>query len=267
VLIAPDGLVLTNSHVVEGARRLEVGLTDGRRLGATLVGADPATDLAVIRAGESGLPSATLGDSAGLRVGQLVVAIGNPLGFESTVSAGVVSALGRTFRSRTGRLIDNVIQTDVALNPGNSGGPLVDSRGRVVGINTATIAMAQGLSFAVPINTAKWVGAQLIREGRVRRAWLGVAGRERVVDRRLARAHRLTAERAVELVSVEGGSPAAAAGLREGDLVVALDGHPVEAVDDMHRLLAGWPIGRPVRVGVLRGAEHLDLLAVPGDAP
>jgi S1-C subfamily serine protease len=265
VVITPDGYVLTNSHVVHGARHLEVTITDGHSAGASLVGDDPATDLAVIRVGSSGLPVAALGSSASLRVGQLVIAIGNPFGFQSTVSAGVVSALGRALRSKTGRLIENVIQTDVALNPGNSGGPLVDSRGRVVGINTAVIAMAQGISFAIPIDTAKWVVSELLTRGRVRRAHLGFAGQHRPLDRRLARVHRLSALRTVEIVSIEPGSPAARAGLRERDLLVAVDNRPIESVDDVHRILATWPPGGSITLRVLRGQERLEVAVTPAD--
>src|SRR6266704_1244368 len=243
VIIASDGYVLTNSHVVHAASDLEVSLTDGRRFAATLTGDDPATDLAVIRVDAPALPAAHLGESARLRVGQLVIAIGNPFGFESTVSAGVVSALGRSLRSTTGRLIDNIIQTDVALNPGNSGGPLVDSRGLVIGINTAIFAMAQGISFAIPIDTATSVIPQLLARGRVVRAYLGFGGQSRPVDRRLARALGLPGERAVEVMNVEPNSPAAAAGLRSRDLVIAIDTRPVETVDDVHRLLAPDAIG------------------------
>lgn len=267
VVIAPDGYVLTNSHVVSGATRLAVTLTDGRTLGATLVGDDPATDLAVVRVDAGGLPHAPFGDSDRLRVGQLVIAIGNPFGFQSTVSAGVVSALGRSLRGRTGRLIEDVIQTDVGLNPGNSGGPLVDSRGRVVGINTAVFAMAQGISFAVPIGTAKRVVPELISRGRVHRAWLGLGGRQRPLDRRLARAHGLALETAVEVLAVEPGGPAAGAGLREGDLIAAVEGRPVESVDDLHRFLAAWPVGRPATLTVLRGRDRLDVAVVPAGAP
>jgi S1-C subfamily serine protease len=265
VIIAPDGYALTNSHVVGGASRLEATLTDGRTLGARLVGDDPATDLAVIRLDAAALPFAPLGDSETLRVGQLVVAIGSPLGFQSTVSAGVVSALGRSLRGRGGRLIEHVIQTDVALNPGNSGGPLVDSRARVVGVNTAMVAMAQGISFAVPIATAKWVVPQLLAAGRVRRGLLGLAGRQRPLDRRLARAHGLATEAAVEILSVEPTGPAGRAGLREGDLIVTAEGRPVASVDDLHRFLVEWPVGEPARLGVLRRAERLDLRVTPAE--
>ncbi len=267
VLIAPDGYVLTNSHVVHAAGRLEVTLTDGRTLGATMVGDDPATDLAVIRVIASGLPLAPLGQSAGLRVGQLVIAIGNPFGFQSTVSAGVVSALGRSLRSTTGRLIENIIQTDVALNPGNSGGPLVDSRGRVVGINTAIIAIAQGISFAIPVDTAGWVVSELLTRGRVRRAYLGLSGQTRPVERRLARSLGLAQETAVEIVTVEPAAPAAQAGLREGDLIVSLDGAPVRRIDDLHRALAAGAVGVPLVLGIVRAGAQMESTVTPVEAP
>jgi S1-C subfamily serine protease len=267
VLITPDGYVLTNSHVVHAAGRLEVTLTDGRTLGATTVGDDPATDLAVIRVSASGLPATTLGQSATLRVGQLVIAIGNPFGFQSTVSAGVVSALGRSLRSATGRLIENVIQTDVALNPGNSGGPLVDSRGLVVGINTAIIAIAQGIAFAIPVDTAKWVVGELLTRGRVRRAFLGLTGQTRPVDRRRARLLSLTQETAVEIVAVEPASPAGQAGLREGDIIVGLDGRPVTRIDDLHRALAAHTVGVPLALGIVRAGARQELTVTPVEAP
>jgi len=267
VIIAPDGYVLTNSHVVHNAASIEVMLTDGRTFGAALVGEDAATDLAVIRVNASGLPAARLGVSAALRVGQLVIAIGNPLGFQSTVSAGVVSALGRALRSTQGRLIENVIQTDVALNPGNSGGPLVDARARVVGVNTAVIAMAQGLSFAIPIDTAQWVVPQLLTRGRVARAYLGFAGQQRPLDRRLARAHQLSNSQAVEIVAVEARGPASVAGARNGDLLVAVNGRPVGTVDDVHRMLVGWPIGAPLTMTVLRGVARFDFTVTPAETP
>ncbi|MGH7323127.1 MAG: S1C family serine protease [Candidatus Rokuibacteriota bacterium] len=267
VLITPDGYVLTNSHVVHAAGRLEVTLTDGRTLGATMVGDDPATDLAVIRVIASGLPLAPLGQSAGLRVGQLVIAIGNPFGFQSTVSAGVVSALGRSLRSTTGRLIENIIQTDVALNPGNSGGPLVDSRGRVVGINTAIIAIAQGISFAIPVDTAGWVVSELLTRGRVRRAYLGLSGQTRPVERRLARSLGLAQETAVEIVTVEPAAPAAQAGLREGDLIVSLDGAPVRRIDDLHRALAAGAVGVPLILGIVRAGARMESTVTPVEAP
>ncbi len=267
VIIASDGYVLTNSHVVHAASDLEVSLTDGRRFAATLTGDDPATDLAVIRVDAPALPAAHLGESARLRVGQLVIAIGNPFGFESTVSAGVVSALGRSLRSTTGRLIDNIIQTDVALNPGNSGGPLVDSRGRVVGINSAVFAMAQGISFAVPIDTATWVIPQLLARGRVSRAYLGFGGQSRPLERRLARALGLANARAIEIVSLEPASPAARAGLQTGDLVVAIGERPVQTVDDVHRRLVASPIGEPLTVTVVRGVDRRDVTVTPIETP
>jgi len=266
VIFTPDGYVLTNSHVVHEATNLGVTLTDGTALRAMLVGDDPVTDLAVIRAEGSGLPIAELGESASLRAGQLVVAIGNPFSFQSTVSAGVISALGRSLRGATGRLIENVIQTDVALNPGNSGGPLVDTRARVIGINTAIIAMAQGISFAVPVDTAKRVVSELLAHGRVRRVYLGIVGQTRPIDRLTARRHALPQTRAVEIVTLDPRGPAAQAGLREGDLVVALGDRAVTTVDDLHRLLVGWPVGDRLEVRVIRGDRRLDLAVVRVEA-
>jgi S1-C subfamily serine protease len=263
VIITPDGFVLTNNHVVEGSSALEVSLTDGRSFAAQVIGADPATDLAVIRISDSSLPTAELGDSEGLRVGQLVIAIGNPLGFQSTVSAGVISALGRSLRSQAGRLIDNVIQTDVALNPGNSGGPLVDSRGWVIGINTAMIFMAQGISFAVPINTARWIVSELVMHGRVRRAYLGIGAQSRPVNRRLQHRLALKAQSLVEVATVEPDGPAARAGLRRGDLIYALGEQQVATVDDLHRLLSKWAAGTPVEVKLLREGNLERILVVP----
>ena len=265
VIIAPDGFVLTNHHVVEGAEDVQVRLTDGRSFSAHLVGSDPATDLAVVRAEASNLPTADLGDSDSLRVGQLVIAIGNPLGFQSTVSTGVISALGRALRSQSGRLIENVIQTDVPLNPGNSGGPLVDSRGRVIGINTAMIFMAQGISFAVPVNTVKWVVGELVTRGKVRRAYLGIAGQVRPIGRRIQRHLELQAATAVEVVSVEEEGPAHRAGVREGDLMLSVNGKSVGSVDDIHRLLTGWSAGSPLNLTVLRNGERLQVQIIPGE--
>jgi S1-C subfamily serine protease len=266
-MIAPDGYILTNSHVVHDTANLEVTFSDGRTLAANLVGDDPATDLAVIRVDATGLPTAELGDSERLRVGQLVVAIGNPLGFQATVTAGVVSALGRSLRSQSGRLIENVIQTDVALNPGNSGGPLVDSRGRVVGINTAIIQGAQGISFEIPVNTARWITGLLIKEGRVRRAYLGIAGEPRPLHPRVAREHGLRAPMGIGVVQVIPGSPAERAGVRPGDVIIAVDGTPVSSVDDFHRFLGHARVGAYVRLDLLRGSQpvslHVTLAASP----
>ncbi len=263
VIIAPDGFVLTNHHVVDQAEGVEVRLTDGHTFRAQIVGSDPATDLAVVRAEATGLPTAELGDSDSLRVGQLAIAIGNPLGFQSTVSTGVISALGRALRSQAGRLIENVIQTDVALNPGNSGGPLVDSRGHVIGINTAMIFMAQGISFAVPVNTAKWVVGELVTRGKVRRAHLGIAGQVRPIGRRVQRHFELKTPTAVEVVSVEQGGPAHRSGLREGDLIVAVNGQKIASVDDIHRLLTGWSDGSVLSLTILRNGERLQKQVVP----
>jgi S1-C subfamily serine protease len=266
IILASDGYILTNSHVVHGTTGLEVSLTDGRRFPAALVGDDPASDLAVIRVDAPALSAARIGESAGLRVGQLVIAIGNPFGFQSTVSAGVVSALGRGLRSTTGRLIENIIQTDVALNPGNSGGPLVDSRGFVVGVNTAVFAMAQGISFAVPIDTAAWVIPQLLSHGRVRRPYLGFGGQSRPIEPRVARSLELRNARAVEVMTVERGTPADGA-LRVGDLVTAIAGRAVESVDDVHRELLGRAIGEPLTLTVVRAESRMDVAVVPMETP
>jgi S1-C subfamily serine protease len=257
-VFTPDGFVLTNSHVVHGATRIDAAFADGRRVRAELVGDDPDTDLAVLRVPP--VPAvAELGDSGGLRVGQLVVAIGNPLGFQSTVTAGVVSALGRSFRSVSGRLIDDVIQTDAALNPGNSGGPLVDSRGRVVGVNTAVILPAQGICFAVGINTAKFVTGHLIRHGKIRRGRIGVAGQNVPLLRLARRAHALDAKSGVLVTGVERDSAAARAGVSVGDIIIGFDGKAVTGIDDLHRLLTADRIGASTTVVVLRGAERLEL--------
>src|SRR5437867_8085985 len=244
VVVAPDGLVLTNSHVVGNAARVTATTVDGRSLTARVVGDDPDTDLALVRIDASvTLPAAALGNSKLLRRGQLVIAIGNPLGFESTVTTGVVSALGRSLRSRSGRLIDDVIQTDAALNPGSSGGPLVDSLGRVVGVNTAMIVPAQGISFAIALNTAAFVVGELIRNGRVRRSYIGLAGQNVVIDRRLVRFHGLTAETGVLVVSIEPDSPARQARLAERDVIVGFAGQPVAGIDDLHKKLTGERVG------------------------
>ena len=266
LVIAPDGYILTNNHVVESTLGVEAGLTDGTSLQAEIVGTDAATDLAVVRANASGLPAAELGSSSALRVGQLVIAIGNPLGFQSTVSTGVVSALGRSLRSQTGHLIENVIQTDVPLNPGNSGGPLVDSRGRVIGVNTAIISMAQGISFAIPSDTAKWVVTELLTHGKIRRAFLGLTAQVRPVARRAQLFYDLPTPNVVEIISISANGPASQAGIREGDLVIALNELRVASVDDIHRLLAGTPPGSKVTLDILREGERSQVVVITGEA-
>jgi S1-C subfamily serine protease len=265
-IFTPDGLILTNSHVVHGASRIEVTISDGRRMPASAIGDDPASDLAVIRVDEPGLTAAALGDSQQLRVGQLVVAIGNPYGFQSTVTAGVVSALGRSLRSYSGRLIDDVVQTDASLNRGNSGGPLVDSAGRVVGVNTATILPAQGICFAIGINTAKFVASRLLRDGRIRRSYIGVSAQTVPVHRRIVRFYDLPKETGVVVLSVESGSPSQRAGLREGDVIVALEGHPIAGVDDLHRVLTDVRVEVSCSLTVLRHTEKLELRVIPQEA-
>jgi S1-C subfamily serine protease len=263
VFITPDGYALTNDHVVGRAGDLRVVLPDGRELRAQLVGRDPATDLALLRAEASALPFVRLEVERPVHAGQLAVAIGNPLGFESSVTAGVVSATGRSLRGQNGRLIDSVIQHTAPLNPGNSGGPLLDSAGAVIGINTAIIAYAQGLGFAVPATTADWVVMQLLTHGRVRRARLGVGGRTRPIDRRLARILGLAQASAVEVLSLGEGGPAARAGLRIGDWILSLDGKPTGSLDALVRLLGPEHIGRPAQVTLLRGRERLSLTIHP----
>ena len=264
VIVAPDGLVLTNSHVVGGAARVELMTTEGRSLTARVVGDDPDTDLALLRVDAPvTLPAASLGDSKRLRRGQLVVAIGNPLGFESTVTAGVVSALGRSLRARTGRLIDDVIQTDAALNPGNSGGPLVSSRGEVIGVNTAIIQGAQGICFAVAANTATFVLGELVRHGRVRRAFIGISAQQTTIPRRMQLAVGLSQGSAATITASEPGSPANRSGLLTGDMIVSLDGAPVTGADDLIRLLTGERIGTPIEIGVLRLGKPRSFTLVP----
>jgi S1-C subfamily serine protease len=270
-VFTPDGLILTNSHVVHDAARIAVTLADGQRMAASLIGEDPASDLAIIRVDEPhfddpSLIAATLGDSQRLRVGQVVIAIGAPYGFQSTVTAGVVSALGRSLRSYSGRLIDDVVQTDASLNPGNSGGPLVDSAGRVVGVNTATILPAQGICFAIGINTAKFVASRLLRDGRIRRSYIGVSGQTVPVHRRVVRFYDLPKETGALVLSVEDASPAKRAGLREGDIVVTLEGQPVAGVDDLHRLLTDVRVGVSSTLTVLRHTEKLEVKVVPEEA-
>jgi len=262
-VIAPDGYVLTNSHVVHDASRFEVTVAEGRLCSATLVGEDPETDLAVIRINASQLARARLGDSRSVRAGQIAIAIGSPFGFHQTVTAGVVSALGRSMRSQSGRLIDNVIQTDAALNPGNSGGPLVNSSGEVIGVNTAIIHPAQGICFAIASNTAEFVAAWLIKEGRIRRSWIGVAGQNVAIHRRVIRFHRLAVDHGILVAGFEPGSPASRAGQREGDIIVAFEGEPVSGIDDLHRHLVGAAIGIPAELTVIRHTEKLNMTVTP----
>ncbi|HTR25643.1 MAG TPA: trypsin-like peptidase domain-containing protein [Terriglobales bacterium] len=267
-VFTPDGLILTNSHVVHDATRIEITLSDGRRLPAHTIGDDPATDIAVIRVDLVGndapnLHPAELGDSQQLRPGQMAIAIGNPYGFQSTVTAGVISALGRSLRSYSGRLIEDVIQTDAALNPGNSGGPLVNSRGEVIGVNTATILPAQGICFAIGINTAKFVASRLLRDGRIRRSYIGVSAQTVPIHRRVVRFYNLDKETGVVVVGVEPNSPARAAGLREGDVIVALEGKPVAGVDDLHRLLTDAQVGTQSELTVIRHTDRLVLRIRP----
>jgi S1-C subfamily serine protease len=265
-VFTPDGFVLTNSHVVHHASEAEVTLSDGRRLQAQKVGDDPDTDLAVLRISAPNLVPVALGDSQAIRVGQLAIAIGNPYGFQCTVTAGVVSALGRSLRSDSGRLMDNIIQTDAALNPGNSGGPLVDSRGEVIGINTAVILPAQGICFAIVVNTAKFVAGRLIRDGRIRRSYIGVAGQNVPLHRRLVRFHQLAVDDAVLVVSVEEQSPAQKAGLQEGDLIINYADQPIRGIDDLHRILTEEQLGVRSPMTILRGTEKRRLSIVPEES-
>jgi S1-C subfamily serine protease len=264
-VFTPDGLILTNSHVVHSATKIQVSLSDGRRFPAQTIGDDPPTDLAVIRLDAPNLVAALLGDSQKLRVGQLAIAIGNPYGFQYTVTAGVVSALGRSLRSYSGRLIDDVIQTDASLNPGNSGGPLVTSDGHVVGVNTATIMGAQGLCFAIGINTAKFVASRLLHDGRIRRSYIGVEAQTVPLHRRVVRFYDLPQESGVVVLSVMDKSPAQKSGLREGDVIIALDGKPVAGVDDLHRLLTDARVGVSSSFSILRWTEKLALQIVPSE--
>ena len=262
-IFTPDGFILTNSHVVHGASTIEVILPDGQHCEADKVGDDPDTDLAVVRITAVNLIPVTLGDSQSIRVGQLVIAIGNPYGFQATVTSGVISALGRSLRSQSGRLIDNVIQTDAALNPGNSGGPLVTANGEVIGVNTAIILPAQGICFATAINTAKFVAGRLIKDGKIQRGYLGVAGQNAPLHRLLVRAHHLAAATGIFVVSVEPNSPAHRSGVHEGDIIVAFDEKTLPDIDALHRLLTDCQSGTRVNLTVIRGTEKLVLNVQP----
>jgi S1-C subfamily serine protease len=265
-IFTPDGFILTNSHVVHRSARIEVTLADGRRLPAELVGDDPETDLAVLRLLATDLVPAPLGDSQAIRVGQLVVAIGNPYGFQYTVTAGVVSALGRSLRSQSGRLIDDIIQTDAALNPGNSGGPLVTSRGEVIGVNTAVILPAQGLCFALAMNTAAFVAGRLMKDGKIRRSSIGVGGQNVPLPRRLVRAAHLSAESGILVIVIEPNSPAQRAGLQEGDIIVRFADSVVAGIDDLHRLLTDQHIGQRTTLTILRGGAQISIDIVPEES-
>jgi S1-C subfamily serine protease len=262
-IFTPDGFILTNSHVVHDAAKIEVTLADGRRAEAQAVGDDPHTDLAVIRINAPNLAAAAFGDSQKIRAGQLVVAIGNPYGFQCTVTAGVVSALGRSLRAKSGRLIDDIIQTDAALNPGNSGGPLVSSRGEVIGVNTAVILPAQGICFAIAINTARFVAGRLIKDGRIRRSYIGVAGQNVPLPRRVVRFYNLAVESGILVVQTDEHSPAERAGLREGDVIIGFAGQRIAGIDDLHRLLTEERVGASAPLEVIRRTEKLTLEIVP----
>ena len=262
-IFTPDGFVLTNSHVVHHADNIGITLSDGRHFQAELIGDDPDTDLAVVRINGPNLGPSPLGDSQKIRVGQLVIAIGNPYGFQCTVTSGVVSALGRSLRSMSGRLIDNIIQTDAALNPGNSGGPLVTSRGEVIGVNTAVILPAQGICFAIAINTAKYVAARLIKEGKIKRSYIGLGGQNIILQRRIVRFYRLPVESGVRVVSVEVNSPAEKAGVMTGDVMVGVDNESISSIDDLHRMLTEEKVGVRSRLTLLRKAEKLTLSIIP----
>ena len=266
-VITPDGFILTNSHVVHGAEKVEVMLSDGRRPDAHVVGDDPDTDLAVLRVYAPNLRPVRFGQSRNIRVGQVAIAIGNPYGFQCTVTAGVVSALGRSFRARTGRLIDDVIQTDAALNPGNSGGPLVNSSGEVIGVNTAVILPAQGICFAIGIDTAHYVAGWLIKDGKIRRSYIGVGGQNVPLHRRVVRFFQLPVSSGVLVISVAPNSPASRAGLQEGDVLVEYDHQPVPSIDALHKLLNGQQVGRRVELTVVRAAQRTVMEIVPGEVP
>ena len=265
-IFTPDGFMLTNSHVVHGAKKIEVTVSDGHKYQADLIGDDMDTDLAVIRINAPNLVPALLGEAKKIRVGQLVIAIGNPYGFQYSVTAGVVSALGRSLRAQSGRLMDDVIQTDAALNPGNSGGPLVNSRGEVIGVNTAMILPAQGISFATSIDTAKFVASRLIRDGKVSRSYIGLAGQNVPLPRRIVRYYNLAVESGILVVSFEGDSPARKGGVREGDIIIGLDDRPTAGIDDLHKLLSENLIGHKSSLLVIRGTEKLRLEVIPEES-
>lgn len=265
-IFTPDGFILTNSHVVHQADRIEVSLSDGRHYQGYLIGEDPDTDLAVVRINGSDLVSATLGDSQQIRVGQLVVAIGNPYGFQCTVTSGVVSALGRSLRSLSGRLIDNIIQTDAALNPGNSGGPLVNSQGKVIGVNTAMIMVAQGICFAIASNTAKFVAGGLIKEGKIKRSYIGLGGQNVPILRRIVRFYRLPLDSGIQVVYIEGKSPASRAGLCVGDIIVGFGEQPIAGIDDLHKNLTEEKVGKKTTITVIRGTEKMTIAIVPEES-
>ena len=265
-IFTPDGFILTNSHVVHNAIKIEVTLSDGHKHQADLIGDDPDTDLAVIRINAPNLVPAQLGDAQRIRVGQLVIAIGNPYGFQYSVTAGVVSALGRSLRAQSGRLMDAVIQTDAALNPGNSGGPLVNSRGEVIGLNTAMILTAQGICFATSIDTAKFVASRLIRDGKVSRSYIGLAGQNVPLPRRIVRYYDLAVDSGIFVVSFEANSPARKGGLREGDIIIGFDNHPTAGIDDLHKLLTEERIGRKSSLAVIRGTDKLTIDVTPEES-
>ncbi len=265
-IFTPDGFILTNSHVVHGAKKIEVTLSDGHKHLADLIGDDPDTDLAVIRINAPNLVPAQLGEAQKIRVGQLVVAIGNPYGFQYSVTAGVVSALGRSLRAQSGRLMDAVIQTDAALNPGNSGGPLINSRGEVIGVNTAMILPAQGICFATSIDTAKFVASRLIRDGRVSRSYIGLAGQNVPLPRRIVRYYNLAVESGIFVISFENESPARKGGLREGDIIIGFDDRPIAGIDDLHKLLTEERIGKKSLLTVVRGVDKLTIEVTPEES-
>ena len=264
-IFTPDGFILTNSHVVHNAAKIEVVLSDGRRYFADLMGDDPDTDLAVIRIDSPNVTPVSLGNSEKVKVGQLVIAIGNPYGFQTTVTAGVVSALGRSLRASSGRLIDNVIQTDAALNPGNSGGPLVNSRGEVIGVNTAAILPAQNICFATAINTAKFVAGKLIKDGKIRRSYIGIAGQNVPIHRRITRFYNLPDENGILITSLEKNSPAQKAGLSEGDIIIGFDDQTVSGIDDLHKLLTDMQVGKESNIKILRRTEIIQLEIIPSE--